>query len=313
MDPDGRNEWIVTLYTPGNVLPAGPPGELWIVNGAGVVYRSPAANENYTAPHVAFLGDLTGDGLTDAVVRLETCGASTCTQFYPIVSAHGGAFRNVVQLPDGSVPPDQAAYGIGMASSTAALGNTTPPDLLITGGTFSSAGAGIQRNRTETWGWDGQAIVLKDVAWEHTNYRHHVLYDANLAFDAGDDVAAEAAYTRVVEDGTLLDADSPATGESAHDSSRQFTMFRLVLVQLRGLAEVEANTWYQRLAAEYPDAAITRAAATLLREWGNTNELATACLAVTSQLAGEADPLGAIADMGYGNPQLKPEDLCPVR
>lgn len=310
---DGREEWLVSLIDP-NSEPgqvAGPTGQYWIVNGSGVVFRYDAAASGfYTAPITRFVADLTGDGRPDAVLEMTGCGASTCFNNYLVVSAHGGGVRNVVQPVPGAGPTED---GIGMSNVTNVhLGETHPETLIVTGGTYGSVGAGITRERTETWGWDGSAIVLQDTLWAPSNYVHHVLYDGNMAFDAGDEQTAVTAYTRVIKDDTLEDVMSNTTGESARDAARQFAAFRMALIGLRGLDEVQAYNWQDWLRSHNPDSAITRAADTLLREWSDTQDLDAACTAVTAQLAGETDPTGPLADLGYGNPSLTGKDVCPV-
>ncbi len=309
LDGDGRPEWLVTLYDAprtDSTSPLGPTGQFWVVGAGGVLYRYDARSAGFaSAPRVVFQADLTGDEHPDVVVDSKNCGASTCFDSYFVISAQGGSVRNVVK-PVLTEPAGPEAQCVNMASVTdVRLTASKPAELVVRGGLFGSAGAGIMRERTETWGWDGQAVVLKDTQWAASDYRFHVLYDANDAFAKGDEQTATAAYLRVLDDKTLKDAPSFVPDITSSDPSvRQFAAFRLVLIQLKGLAEVEAHTWDGWLSANYPDAPLARAAHTLLRTWGQSNNLATACAAVTRQLQGEKNPTGALADMGYGNPAL---------
>jgi len=116
----------------------------------------------------------------------------------------------------------------------------------------------------------------------------------------------------VIKDDTLQDVEGQATGASARDAARQFAAFRMALIGLRGLDEVQAYNWQDWLRTHSPDSALTRAVDTLLREWSADQDLDAACAAVTLQLAGETDPTGPLADLGYGNPSLTGKDVCPV-
>ena len=55
-------------------------------------------------------------------------------------------------------------------------------DLVIHGGSFGSIGAGNYRDRTEVWAWDGENITLAEVFWPKSEFRIHVLFDADYAF-----------------------------------------------------------------------------------------------------------------------------------
>jgi hypothetical protein len=51
----------------------------------------------------------------------------------------------------------------------------------------------------------------------------------------------------------------------------------------------------------------------LVASWMAQADIAAACVAVTNQLLTVEEPTGPLADMGYGNPALDADDVCPVR
>ncbi len=65
------------------------------------------------------------------------------------------------------------------------------------------------------------------------------------------------------------------------------------------------------LQATYPDSAAAGAADRLIREWGVYGNSVALCEQIESDLAALANPTGALADMGYGNPSLGAADFCP--
>lgn len=328
LDGDGEEEWLLTLDSsqlqqePGQPLAEGHPGDLWIVGAQGVVYqvREDEAPDFFaTAPEVLELVDMTGDEQPEAVVVFSTCGAHTCYNYYQIISAHGGDIRNLVQLPaDGQVLPESLPDAISLSYvDQQEIRDATEdelPDLVIHGGIVGSAGAGIQRSRTEIWAWSGQAITLEEQQWDETEYRFHRLYNANYAFDRQEYDLARSGYENVVVNPDLEDVEfATGTASEVRDHSRQFAAFRLTLLPLLRGDITEATRWRNWLHAEYPEAAITAASARLLSEWeSNGNNLPAACSTVTALLQSSNEPTGPLVDMGYNNPSLTAESVCPA-
>lgn len=317
LDGKGRQEWLLTLYvsTPGPEPPFGPPGLYWLVGDGGVFYRFGAAEEFTSAPSLIASGDMTGDRLPEAVIEDMGCGAHTCTHFYYVLGLRFGTIGSIVRPPQQPGAPDS----IAMPTATAQVRDATGDgllDLVLTGGTINSLGAGIQRGSTEVWSWDSRAmtVVLKEATWQPSTWRFHVLYNANEAFEEGDYRTARSLYQRVINDATLKDTDEfPASGPT-YPSSRQFAAFRLVLLAL--LVERDlgpASEWDRWLTRNYPETALEQASLVLVREWSFTHDLARACRDVTAELLTYPNPTGTLEYLGYANPELKAEDVCPIR
>lgn len=329
-DLDGTDpeEWLLTIdFT--NMRPDSPPllneghpGDFWIVSDGLVVYQTREDEDPdlfASAPTLVELVDMSGDDQPEVVTVSHACGAHTCTYFYQILGAHDGPIRNLVEhAADRLATGEELPEFISLATiQEEALEDATGddlPDLVITGGLVGSAGAGIQRARTEVWAWSGEAITLEEQEWEETDYRFHWLYNANDAFDDEEYDLARTRYEAVIVDPNLEDVEGPlGSAQEVRDHARQFAGFRLTLLPLLRGDITESTRWRNWLSEEYPDAPITEAAARLFSEWeSNGNNLAAACTTVTNYLQGTDNPTGPLTDMGYNNPSLTAETVCPL-
>lgn len=317
-DGDLQDEWVLVLYDqslPG--VPFGSPGDLWIVNGNGPVFRyynAPSSDIfEFIAPTIIGITDLTGDGLPELITDAPVCGANTCFNNYRVAGLKDGGVVDLV-LPrpadDGTTPGPviSMSYADTRIEDIDADGL---PEIVVHGGTTGSAGAGVVRPRTEVWGWDGSAVSLTETILDPTAYRHHVLYEANNLMAAGDLTGAVALYETVINDNALRDDGYSYPPEQVRADISAFAAFRLILIdRLIGDSERAAGrlAW---LLATYPDSPVAGAADTLIREWGTAANAAELCDRVEGGLAAFENPTGALADMGFGNPSLGAADLCP--
>lgn len=324
-DLDGAtpDEWLLALYREPTPDPAssdgvqGPPGDFWIVSTAGLAYQMHGLESSDvfgSMPRLTALLDMTGDEQDDAILMYVTCGAHTCYNNYHIVSADGGPIRNVVAVEDESLPETVDLISMAYVEEEQLLDvlDDGLPDLVVSGGLIGSAGAGIQRPFREVWAWNGTNIVLADREWEDTGYRFHRLYNANDAVEDEEYSAARELYESVVVDPALEEVDYAYTVEQVRAATQQFAGFRLSVLPLLQGDITEATRWRNWLQEAYPNTPLSNAAGLLIETWQqNGNNLPGACSRVTSFLAGEANPTGPLEDMGYGNPILMAEDVCP--
>ncbi|MDT8304858.1 MAG: hypothetical protein RRC07_02885 [Anaerolineae bacterium] len=324
-DLDGvtPDEWLLALYLEPTPDPAsadsvqGPPGDLWIVGENGLLYQMHGLGSSDLfgqLPELVQLVDMTGDDQDDAVLRYVTCGAHTCFNNYQIVSAEGGSVRNIVDTGEEAVPELVDFISMAYVEDEQIEDGTDDdlPDLVISGGLIGSAGAGIQRPFQEIWAWDGTNVTLAEREWEDTGYRFHRLYNANAAFDEQEYDEARALYESVIVDATLEDVDYAYTVEAVRAYTRQFAAFRLALLPLLRGDITEATRWQNWMSQEYAGSPMGNATALLIQTWQqNGNNMPAACDQVTNYLAGQDSPTGPLEDMGYGNPALTADDVCP--
>ncbi|MFW5940582.1 MAG: hypothetical protein ACOC9V_03155 [Chloroflexota bacterium] len=330
LDGDEREEWLLTLDITHlrdedeGVGPAlqGHPGDFWVVSEEGVTFTVRGGDELdffSEAPEVVDVVDMTGDDLPEVVTVFTSCGAHTCYYNYHIIGAPDGEIRNLVQQAEDSEAPADLPPTIDMAYvDQEEIRDATEddlPDLVISGGIVGSAGAGIQRPRTEVWAWDGSAISRDRQEWADTGYRLHTLYNANYDFSQADYELAAQKYEAVIVDPELEDIEGfSASPSEVREYVRQFAAFRLSLLPLMRGDITESSRWRTWLQDEYPQAPLTEAANLLYTRWeANQNDLVDACAAVTDYLEAQENPTGPLTDMGYANPSLTAEEVCPIR
>lgn len=317
-DGDLQDEWVLVLYDkslPG--VPFGSPGDLWITNGNGPIFRyynAPSSDIfEFIAPTIIGITDLTGDGLPELITDAPVCGANTCSNNYRVVGLKNGVMTDLV-LPrpaaDGSTPSQ--VISVSFADTRIEdIDADGLPEVVVHGGESGSAGAGVVRPRTEVWGWDGSAVSLTETILDPTVYRHHILYEANSRMAAGDLTGAVALYETVINDDALRDDGYSYPPEQVRADISAFAAFRLILIdRLIGDSE-RAATRVAWLLATYPDSAAAGAADQLIREWGTAANAAELCDRVEGGLAALENPTGVLADMGFGNPSLGATDFCP--
>ena len=320
-DGDLLDEWVVVLYDqslPG--VPFGSPGDLWVVNGDGVIFRYYTAPSSdiyeFLAPTIIAVADMTGDGLPELIADAPTCGAHTCFNNYRIIGLLDGQLTDrqfVVPQPSPVEVDPTRPTPITMSFADTRLQDVNGdglPEFLVHGGNIGSVGAGIVRPRTEVWGWDGTAVVLRETILDPTTSRHHILYEANDLMDAGDLDGALALYEMVINDGALGDDGFAHSPEQARADISAFAAFRLILIDLLQGNVERANSRLAWLGATYPASAAAGAAATLVAEWAGPENAGALCDRIETGLSAVANPAGALGDMGYGNPSLGADDFC---
>lgn len=317
-DGDLRDEWVLVLYDrslPG--LPFGEAGDLWVVGDDGVIFRyytAPSADiYEFLAPTVISITDMTGDGRPELITDTPLCGASTCYNNYRVIGLRDGHLSDLV-APHAVAEDVEPTQVISVSYADTRIEDFDAdglPELVIHGGTLGSAGAGIVRPRTEVWGYDGSAVVHTETILDPTNYRHHILFEANDLMASGDMARALPLYEAVINDDTLSDDGFILSPEQGRADASAFAAFRLILID-RMISDWErAASRLAWLQATYPESAATGAAEQLILGWSTQPNAAALCELVEADLAALENPTGVLADTGYGNPGIGAADFCP--
>ncbi len=298
-------------------------GDMGIISAEGTLLFQysdyVAESAGNSAPTLFYPLDLTGDGRIDPLLVSEFCGAHTCFQHYDVFAYDGSSFRLISPQGngDGTDPIANSNSNMGFGNQ----GEGTLNELYLHGGTFNSAGAGpYQRTWTDTWRYDSGAdmMVNTSTVFADSNYRFHLLHDANSAWDAQNWGIAATNYLRVINDDTLEDGVGVTLyEENTRDSTKLFAAFRLMVYSLlQGDADA-AQTWRSWIeTSQFATASQVPAATAIF--WDSYNvtapgDIVTACTAVRSFLEPLDTPTGAVGYLGYQLPPLGAEDVCPVQ
>ena len=286
-----------------------PPGSLYLLicSGEGylLAYASPA-DAQAGGPLLRAVQDLTGDGLPELVVSRGLCGAHTCSEHVEVLRWQGDTFTNVL---DGTTE-DLPTPSLALDGPTAAGAY----DVSITATGIASVGAGPFRPVTRTWSWDPsrQVFAIRTEVLLPSNYRIHVLHDADRALEKGEYAQAHELYRRVILDETL---DDWVTGADGRANLGGFAMYRSMLAYLLAHDFGDGRVAYGILQNSYPDEAVGTAYARLARAFWETYEpvedVAAGCAAAeafaSTHPAEILDPLG----YGYANRIYTAGDMCP--
>jgi hypothetical protein len=310
MTGDGKNEVVVSVYNPDS-LSIPPGGALFIYlcqSGQFTLAHQQSSLDNYGAPGILLLEDLNNDQIAELATQSDTCGAHTCFSWVEILVWNGTEIENrlvgtTADLPspdfewleadDGTFALEAIGYGIG------------------------SVGAGPQRTRTRIWNYEpltgfwqpGENILGP------SDYRIHVLHDADHAFWNQDYPNALVLYGRVVSDTTLLDNYSiqpydPAT--LAAYARFKMVVTYTVMAQPDNAERVlnEMRLAYPPNSPPYPYLEMAELYTTRYASYG-VQDACTAVMAYTQTHAEQIlHPLGS-AVFGYANRDYTPEDMCP--
>jgi hypothetical protein len=317
-DGDLRDEWALLLYPPGVTSESvfGRPGNLWIVNGGGLIYRhyesvNTESGEDI-APDFVGLADLTGNNLPELVIDEHVCGAHTCYGNYQILSSANGSIENIVRRqPENDVEEANVISVSYPDTYFADHQQDGHQDFIVNGGAIGSVGAGIVRTYTEVWSWDGTDVVLTEVIPDYTQYRHHILYEANERMAAGELDQALLLYEQAINDSNLLTPEFSHTQTETYQAISQLAAFRLILLDLLANDPNRAQSRVTWLQSNYPGTASAQAAAALVQNWTGPEGMAALCATIEAEIQALPNPTGALADLGYGNPTLTAADLCP--
>jgi LysM repeat protein len=251
------------------------------------------------------VADINSDGQPDLGWIDRTCGANTCFDTVEVISWDGSQWRDWTQ------------EALTMAYAAITLADTTPAgqgqEILLDGGVYGSVGAGPQRSRTEVWGSVGGApYTLLERTYAASPCLYHTVLDANEALLQGtvDGLTrAEALYTQAATDEGLVKC-------WLHDDEltelRSFSRFRLALTAAYLGQPALAADQIATLAAEYPDSIYAQVGQSWLAAYQESNDIGTACAAVTQFANDNPAAYEPLADYGYANPGFAAADLCPL-
>jgi hypothetical protein len=307
---DRKQDVAVSIFDPASAL-VPPAGKLLIFVCQEGVYRMllhQASAEASGAPGIRYLQDLNADGVAELVVGSPTCGASTCFEKVQILGWTGDSFEDflvgsTIEIPSPVItlldPQGDGVY-----------------DLEISGGGFGSVGAGPQRSKSVVWSYNPSTARWQDPQERlaSSNYRIHVLQDAEKAARERHFEQALLGYERIVEDASLIDWMEPELEKSTLSA---YALFKIALTHLLLNQPDQAQSAFDRLFADYrpgevgyPYAQLAQAFQAAYPAGGIPNGCAAARQFAVDHPQEILIPLGS-AVFGYANPDYSPVDICP--
>ncbi|MFZ5814618.1 MAG: hypothetical protein ACOY93_04890 [Bacillota bacterium] len=284
LDGDGTAEVVTALNGGGGLTGSGALFVIHRRDGAPAIDRSETVLPGVRLFGVADLAPAQGPEL---IWSSTQAGAHTPTT--RVIVSHWEPGR-VTDLPGGE-----------METSFARL-QVAGGDLLLTGGTVGSAGAGLaQRARTDRYRWTDGAFRLVDRRFAGSDLAYHRLLDGILALSYQREAEAERAFAEAMDPSRpALRADMvpPESMEGFTEAVRTFARLRLGALRFTQGRPDEARQVLT--AATGPFRGLAEALASTgdcqaAQEWARQNPAFLEALN---------------SPYGYANPIFQPEDLC---
>jgi hypothetical protein len=318
LDGDGAPEWIVSVpSTQGGVCAdrACYARELhceWQRLCMGLVLLFGRTQQGFTprmavgfqpTPAVLAVEDLLGDGTPELLLTGTHCGAHTCFTGLEVGEWNGHAWRDLT-----AERMEQSSTTIRVADP----GDGGPRQIVFHGGTFGSAGAGLQRQYTLVFAYDPQAgryhLVSSTPDPDPDSYFR--MLDAHAALAAGDlDRALSLATSVLVQPYTDPNADHR---ERRDDRIAAFAAIEAMLVHaLRGEPE-QVAALAEEVAAQYDgaDNAYVEAAQRLRETYERTGDPVAACGEMARVVRERLNAAQFYGLYGYNQERLRVDNLC---
>lgn len=300
IDGDQRDEFIFLI-----TLPSGA-GDVWFFEGADEQYRLGSsarvlANDLLETVRIIAAEDLTGDGQVDPVITAQRCEASTCLTRFLIASAHRGVLEDLS-------PDDLLVPGVESAAVTDRTDDGLP-DLVVRGGTVSSAGAGPQRAAARVISWGGLRFFDREQP-DPPVFLFHAIVDADRLYAASDYSAARGAYLRAAADSALRDWKAEAGQPPGRAELASYAVLRAAVAALKDGDSAGGLALLRTAAADAGRTLHARAAATYEVAIGGGSAPPEACAAAEAVLDGARAEFARIWDYGFANPEHAISEVC---
>ncbi|MGD8455035.1 MAG: hypothetical protein PVF83_01530 [Anaerolineales bacterium] len=199
---DGLYDVVVMLLN----TSAPPQGSLLIYTCQGGEYtlsHIEISEIPYSVPTVVRIQDMDADGQDELIIASSSCGAHTCFEDMRILSWTGERFENRLEGSTIDLPYPNAKL--------IDYDRDYIYDFEVTGTAVGSVGAGPQRDRIKVWTLvpDTGKWVFASESYGPSDFRIHIIHDADAAMRRGEYQIAFLLYQQVIEDDTLKDWMNP--------------------------------------------------------------------------------------------------------
>lgn len=306
---DGMEDVVISILN-GDGAQIAPAGTLLLFvcqdDQYQVAYSSPTSTE-LAAPFIRAAQDVNADGIPDLLTTREMCGAHTCSFEVNVLTWNEGALRSIfpdvttdIPLPlvDLEGPQEDGTY-----------------EIVITGTGIASVGAGPFRPYSRIWSYDqGTGLFqLSETVQLDTNFRIHIVHDADQAVLDGEYEIALDLYARVINDDSL---DDWAAGEEGARTLAAYATYRRLLTLLQLDQFEAARSELNLLTSTYPPETsgfgYAQLGQTLWDEFQATEDLAAACRAAQDYAQTNTQAILDPLYYGYANKTYVASDICPI-
>jgi hypothetical protein len=306
---DGKED-VLVAYFDREEQAAAPRGALLIYTcheGQFILTHIELSQEFFGAPALLHVQDLDADGKNDVIFSSPTCGANTCFESAKILVWDGEGFENHLQGSSEDLPAPSLQitdYDLNRIY-----------DLEVAGTVFGSIGAGPQRPVTRIWSYDpasGLWLPGEDQPGP-SEYRLHVLHDADGALRRGEHQVAILLYEQVINSPDLLDWVEP---QNERLNLAAYARFKTVVAHALSGDLNRANAFLDAIRPLYPSNTFQYPYIEMAEVFLNNYLVGqeAGCSAAHSYAAEHAaqilTPLGPQV-FGYANPEYTPVDVCP--
>jgi hypothetical protein len=307
---DGRMDVVVSIRNPYTETVTSP-GNLFIYICQEEQYaleHNIESGDEFNAPSILQIQDLNSDGLNELIYSKSNCGAHSCFENVSILMWNGMGFEEKLEGQMDDLPfPDIQLTDYDQDGIY---------NLEVVGSGFGSVGAGPQRDRIRIWEYNQSSgfWVAGADAYGPSNYRIHILHDADAAARRGEYQVASLLYNMVINDQDLLNW---LDKENEQLNLAAYSRYKLVVVYMLQEDREQAGQMLQAMKSIYyvglSQFAYLEMAEAFLRGYeagGGEVGCAEAQLYATLHREEVLTPLGP-SYFGYANPDYTVLDICP--
>lgn len=310
LNADGGGEVVVSLVDTESLVIT-PSGSLLVYlclgDQYGLSYQE-TTEEGIGVPTLIHIRDLNADGFIDLLTSSKSCGAHTCFEDIRILSWDGSGFENrldgsTIEIPFPNI--QLTDYDLDHIYS-----------LEVVGKGYGSVGAGPQREFTVIWDYDPESETWQagETTVSSSNYRIHVVHDADDAMQRGDYQVAQLLYDQAFNDPDLLEWGEPINEQLTIGGYARYKI--VVAYALQGDLK-DAEQLLQEMSNFFPTDIPQRdyvdLAQVFLDAFEDDGQIA-ACRTAEKFAEDHSNtilrPLGSEV-YGYANRDYSAEDICP--
>ena len=318
LDGDGEDEYVVRVAREGlpeeGALEGWLAGDINIFDDLGTGYEivfSLAAFDEFTdvdliKPVIFEVGDLNAGSRAAALLTTTVCGAHTCSLTVYVIGYEEGEYVSILEPGVGEV----GAITLPITDEQVRLVDVDGDgvaEILLREGLIGSVGAGLQREGTWTYRWDGWRYLLAGTEYDPSELRYFKVREADDAFANGDYERAIALYQEAIDSSQLQDVDYP--GDPAELIA--YARFRIGLTMaVQGDTDGALAALDAAVAAD-PEALHSQLSAQFRQGYARVGHVSAGCGDARDFVEGNLDAFSALWDYGYANPEFRPDALCP--